>query len=339
MAALGALALASGASLGALEARVVAGDDRALVLPPAGAIFEPYQNAGYRLTLGEGGAARIEVDLAPLASDAPFDLPPASAAAPGPVARLARALAAGATRRYEVVSRVLSWISANVRYDLDREADQRPESVLARRSAYCTGLARLATSMLAELGIEAREVPGYVAESAAEGPPVGFHRWIEVRYPDRGWVFSDPMATLHFVPATYLRLADDRLEDAPGAGRLLERRSRIDEVDLRPDPTGAGPRMQVRPNDGVRHAAALALRLEPAIDGEASLDGAGVRRRLSLPDGRGTFLGLEPGVYELRIEAEGRVAAHKRLTFRDRVLAELAVPVGAADRGEGGSRR
>ena len=76
-AALCALALASGASLGALEARVVAGDDWALVLPPAGAIFEPYENAGYRLTLGEAGAARIEVDLAPLASDAPFELPPA----------------------------------------------------------------------------------------------------------------------------------------------------------------------------------------------------------------------------------------------------------------------
>lgn len=264
MAAACALALASGASLGALEARVVAGDDRALVLPPAGAIFEPYENSGYRLTLGEAGAARVEVDLAPLASQTPFELPLVSADASEPVRRLARALAAGASRRYEVVSRVLSWISSNVRYDLDREADQRPEAVLERRTAYCTGLARLATGMLGELGIDAREVPGYVAESSGEGPPVGFHRWIEVHYPDRGWVFSDPMASLHFVPATYLRLADDRLEDAPGAGRLLERRRRIDEVDLRPDLTGAGPRVQVRSNDGVRHAAALALRLEPA---------------------------------------------------------------------------
>jgi hypothetical protein len=52
-----------------------------------------------------------------------------------------------------------------------------------------------------------------------------------------------------------------------------------------------------------------------------------VRRSLELPDGRGVFLGLEPGRYELRIEAAGRLAAWKQLTFRNRVLAELEVPV------------
>ena len=43
--------------------------------------------------------------------------------------------------------------------------------------------------------------------------------------------------------------------------------------------------------------------------------------------GRGVFLGLEPGRYELRIEAAGRLAARKQLTFRNRVLAELEVPI------------
>ena len=64
-------------TLGAVEARVVAGDDRARILPPAGAVIEPYANAGYRLTLGEAGAAVVEIDLAPLASATPFELPPA----------------------------------------------------------------------------------------------------------------------------------------------------------------------------------------------------------------------------------------------------------------------
>ena len=133
------------------------------------------------------------------------------------------------------------------------------------------------------------------------------------------------MATLHFVPATYLRLAEDRLEDSPGSGRLVERTQRISEIDLIPDPTPGGKLLQVRPNDAARHAAALTLRLAPAIAAEATLEGGGARRRLSLPEGHGVFLGLEPGIYELTVEAGGRRTAHKKLTFRDRVLAELEV--------------
>ena len=306
-------------------ARVVDGSDRAVVVPPAGAAVSAYENDGYRLRVTPDGRAVIEVSLAPVASRAPFSLPRRQAGA-GAVARVARAVAAGAHGRYEAVERLLSWVAANVAYDLDRGADQSPERVLARRTAYCTGVARLAVALLDAVGIEAREVPGYVFAAVPGGPPAGFHRWVEVRFPDRGWVFSDPLTSHHFVAATYLRLADDRLDEGPAPGRLVAREQAVREIDELPGGAGSAP-LRVRPNDERRRAAALALRLEPAVAAAATLEGEGVRRWLDLPAGRGVFLGLEPGRYELRIEAAGRLAARKQLTFRNRVLAELEVPI------------
>jgi len=321
----------------AREARVVSGTDLTTLVAPTAAQVAGYSNQGYRLTVNDDGTASVEVDLAPLASHQPFD-PDAARQGSDPVSRLARALTAGALTRYEATSKVLGWISAHVAYRLDRSADQSAESVLERRTAFCTGYARLAVALLEASGIEAREVPGYVVEAVPGGPPVGFHRWIEVRFEDRGWVYSDPMVSHHFVPATYLRLASEELNGSPGRGQLLDRRDRIRDVDLFASPYPTLAPLRVRPNDDSRRAAALAVRLERAVDGRAILDGGGLRRQLRLAEGEATFLGLEPGQYDLRIEAAGRLTAHKRLTFRNRVLAELEIPVDATEIAHGRNR-
>jgi len=151
------LALAAAGPLAAETGRSVAGTDRARVLPPAGAVVEPYRNAGYELRFAEGGV-EVSVDLAPLASPEPFSAP--AVARRGLIAVLARRTAAGASTRYEAVTRVLSWIREHVRYELDRDQPQDPEAVLERGSAYCTGIAKLAVAM--------RSV-GFVSKLFAEG--------------------------------------------------------------------------------------------------------------------------------------------------------------------------
>ncbi len=332
-----ALALAGLApALPAVETRVVAGGDQATIAVPAGAVVLPYENEGYRLLANTDGTVSVEVDYSPIESREPFAL--GSASGTGPAETLARALVAGAHDRYEASSRLLAWVASSLTYELDRGADQGPEAVLERRTAFCTGYARLAVALLSAVGIEAREVPGYVVAAEAGGPPAGFHRWIEIRFPDRGWVFSDPMANLHFVPATYVRLADDGLAEPPGSGRLIDRLERSEEVDLLSSSLPAWRVLRIRPNAQQRRSAALAVRTDPAVAAEAYLEGKGTRKHLLLPNGRGIFLGLEPGEYELRVEAGGQLAAWKKVTFRNRVLAQIEVPVGA-DRGEGESRR
>lgn len=314
--------LAIGAAVGAadLPGRAVAGAERTRWVPPAGAIVQPYENSGYAVRF-RGGAVEVEVDLAPLVSSAPYREPAGRAV--DAAGRIARFAAAGATTEYEAAGRVLAWIRRSIRYDLDRGAPQSPDEVLGRRSGYCTGVARLGVAMLRALGLDAREVPGYVIGLPPGGTGEGFHRWVELRLSDRGWVFSDPLATHHFVPATYLRLANERLEEAPGAARLLSHHGSIDEIDLAP---GAPPGVLVRPNDARRHAAALVVRLASDGPAVAELSDERERRTVGIEDGEARFLGLETGRYELRVVADGRLTAWKRLVFREPVLAELVLP-------------
>jgi hypothetical protein len=312
--------------------RVAAGVDVARLVPPAGAVVEPYENAGYALRF-VSGAVEIAVDLAPLESRTPFAPPPGQPA--GRLERIAREASAGATTRFGAVAGVLGWVSRNIRYELARDRSQEPGDVLARGSGYCTGLARLSVALLDALGIEAREVPGYRYQGKGAEAQHGFHRWIEVHYPDRGWVFSDPVASHQFVPATYLRLAAERLEVEPGTGALLERRDGVRDVDLAP---WLPAQVRVRPNGSERGSAALVVRMPDGQDGEAWLAGNGVSRSARFEQGELRFLGLAPGRYELEVTAQGRLAARKRLLFRAPVLGEVTITAGSEPAAGGGMR-
>lgn len=198
---------------------------RAAILPPPGAAVLPYANDGYRLEISPDGDVLVEVTLEPIGSAALFDSLPDPAL--GAVERVAAVVASGAVTRYEAVSRVLGWISREIRYELDRGRPQDPASVLLRRSAHCTGVARLAVALLGTLSIEAREVAGFVAGEPSGGE---YHRWIEVFYPDRGWVFSDPLRYHHFVPPTYVRFASELVAPEGAASGLLLAREGEEEA-------------------------------------------------------------------------------------------------------------
>lgn len=315
------LPLAAPATAGA-QAVALDGSDSVRLELPAAARVESYDNAGYRLRVS-GGVATVEVSLAPLRSHQPFSLP--TARPRGPVAVLARAVAAGATTRYQAVTQVLHWVARNIAYDLDRAAAQDAEAVLSRRRGYCTGVAHLTVALLEALDIPARDVPGFVAASDDPKLPAGFHRWVEVRYDDVGWVFSDPLLAMHYVPATYVRLASEELRGGatPLPGRLLDRDDHRLAVDLLAE---APPRVTVRRNDVARRSAALRVSVSGAAPGRAVLEGGGTRRTRPLHQGESTFVGLEPGSYLLRVEVEGSNPTLKRVILRDRVWGSVHLP-------------
>lgn len=328
-----ALTWASGAGA---ATHLVEGSDRATMLVPAGVQVESYSNAGYRM-LVEDSVAQVEVDLAPLASRQEFD-ERQLATAKSPESRLARAVAAGSKTRYEAVSRILGWIAANIRYELDRSLAQDARAVLERRSAYCTGTARLAVALLEQLGIPAREIAGYVVEEIPGGQGAGFHRWIEVYYDDRGWVFSDPLASQNFVAATYLRLASSVVErELPGPALLLSREREVDQVDL----VASTPASLVlaRGNGNARRTAALRVTARGYSGAEAALIGPGDRRRVeSVREGTALFLGLVPATYELQIRERGRVEVTRQITIHGPVLADLEIAEFSGAGGSGGGR-
>jgi transglutaminase-like putative cysteine protease len=86
---------------------------------------------------------------------------------------------------------------------------QDPAAVFASGRAYCVGFAELAVDLLRRAGIPARTVQGILrTDPGADGyeAAIGgaYHRWIEVYYPDRGYVFSDPCSSVNGVDARYL---------------------------------------------------------------------------------------------------------------------------------------
>lgn len=301
----------------------VEGVDRARSLAPAGAHVIPYSNAGYRLEL-VGGEVRVEVDASPLISSTRFQLERPDDGVDDTVARLARGVTAGAETHYEATSRILGWVARHIDYNLDRQEDQGAAAVLERRSGYCTGIARLTVSLMDAVGIEAREVAGYVVGGSETGPR-GYHRWIEVFLPDRGWVFSDPLSTHHYVPATYIRLGSELLVPEQGLdGLLLERQDEVDTVDVFPL---AAPGVTARRNSERQLAASLRVRLEDQSHGVAVLTGRSARWTRALVDGGATFVGLDPGRYELRLLLPGHGVLERRVELPGRIRKTLSFPV------------
>lgn len=179
-------------------------------------LFDQYDNDGYSLTVrteADGTLSlSVRVSDGPLDSAAPFPagrrIEPAPIAAPDRDA-YARSLTSGSRTQQEAVRRILLGLAGEIRYDGDRLRLQDPSAVFASRRAYCVGFSELAVDLLRRVGISARTVQGVLHsepgvdryESRIGGV---FHRWIEVYYPDRGYVFSDPMRSVNGVDARYI---------------------------------------------------------------------------------------------------------------------------------------
>jgi len=179
-------------------------------------LFDQYDNDGYTLEVrtAADGSARLEVRVSdgPLESAAPFPTRGRRDASILPAPErdsFAGSLAAGSGTEQEAVLRILRGIAAEVRYDPDRLRLQDPAAVFASRRAYCVGFAELAVDLLRRAGIFARTVQGVLRTDPGADryeASIGgvYHRWIEVFYPDRGYVFSDPMRSVNGVDASYI---------------------------------------------------------------------------------------------------------------------------------------
>jgi transglutaminase-like putative cysteine protease len=211
-------------------------------------LFEQYDNDGYALEVAAGPDGSLDlvvrVSDAPLTSAAPFPTGAAPdrslPAAPDRDAFAAQA-AAGSRTQVEAVRRVLLALASEVQYDPDHARRQDPQAVFASRKAYCVGFAELAVDLLRRAGITARTVQGVLrtgTENAAYEAAIGgaYHRWIEVFYPDRGFVFSDPERSINGVDARYIPFG------ARALARPKELEIRLTGIsgDLNYDPIKAG---------------------------------------------------------------------------------------------------
>lgn len=142
----------------------------------------------------------------------------------------AEALAEGLIDQIEVVNATISWINQNIEWKCSREwlnpeecekygfryvengfyTPINPEIVGARwtikyRIGVCSDFANLAIALLRAQGIPARFTIGLVAypDSPRLEETDGSHAWIEVYYPETGWVDYDPIKIDHLPGLPY----------------------------------------------------------------------------------------------------------------------------------------
>lgn len=322
------------APLTAQQGVAIRGKDVVVLEPPPGVSVQAYSNLGYRLTK-EDGRVRIEVTTEPIGSEASFRLPAESRDEPASVNALARRLTASETTVYGAASRILDWVARNIGYRLDRSLAQDPDTVLTRRTGYCTGIARLTVSLLQAVGIEAREVPGYVVASPEDPTAIsGYHRWVEILYPDRGWAFSDPIASHHYVPATYLRLASEQLDPlwAGSEARIVLRTRDLIPIDVYPSRTG----ITARRNDDIQFAGALLVNTPAGEEGMHVVVSHGdLRQSCSPRNERCVFVGLPAGRFKIVMSSsdEQLYSGTVRVNLRQRVRIRIPeIRAGAGSR-------
>jgi len=109
-------------------------------------------------------------------------------------------LTADADSPYETASRIESWLEANKSYSLNASRpgeDAAAEFVFEMEAGYCEYFATSMTAMLRSQGVPARYVVGYstgqrVGTNTYEVRGMNAHAWVEVYFPDVGWVRFDP---------------------------------------------------------------------------------------------------------------------------------------------------
>ncbi|UPV99711.1 transglutaminaseTgpA domain-containing protein [Halorussus gelatinilyticus] len=110
-------------------------------------------------------------------------------------------LTAGSTSAYEEARRIESWLEANKNYSLNVSQpageDVASQFVFDMERGYCEYFATAMTVMLRSQDIPARYVVGYstgqsVGENTYEVRGMNAHAWVEVYFPEVGWVRFDP---------------------------------------------------------------------------------------------------------------------------------------------------
>ncbi len=192
-----------------------------------------YQNNGFRQTvMTEGKVQRIEVtsDFSPLQSRVPFPVAPARYPAQLRLAPLPGSeglqLAGNAQTMYEAALKILAAVKNRLAYDAAGSPELAPALKSGRGN--CVALATLALQWLREAGLAARGVTGVFlprSQDRLELKGAALHRFIEIYFPDRGWVFTDPARTFGAVTGEYIYLGPAG-EDYNGyAGAAISRRS------------------------------------------------------------------------------------------------------------------
>lgn len=153
--------------------------------------------------------------------------------------RFVRTLAGGKRQEQQVVEAVVNWVASHVRYAYGTAAPAADASSIFRTHvATCTGYTDLTVGMLRSLGIPTQVVIGLIAgkpidlRGAGAGERFGWgvgsstgelHAWLNVYFPDVGWVPVDPQLEKFFIDTRHVAFESNLDTGTPGIGTFSVR--------------------------------------------------------------------------------------------------------------------
>jgi transglutaminase-like putative cysteine protease len=122
-------------------------------------------------------------------------------------------IASGKDDLFQVSQDVAIWVTNNIKYDLTTitaDANQKASWVLTNRQGVCDELSVLYISMMRSIGVPARFASGIsYTNSNLFSEPWNPHAWVEVYFPDHGWVpFDLTYKQFGYVDASHVKFKD-----------------------------------------------------------------------------------------------------------------------------------
>ncbi len=109
-----------------------------------------------------------------------------------------------------LVSNLAVWINENIEYDWNYVSEVEKASwVLQNKKGTCDEFSTLLIAFCRELGIPAKYIYGMAYADIPQFEGYGQHAWVEVYFPDYGWVPFDPSyMQLGYVDSSHIKLKD-----------------------------------------------------------------------------------------------------------------------------------
>lgn len=179
------------------------------------------------------------------------------------ISSMARQLTKGAKSEYEAVMAVTNWVADNIKYTFN-PPQYDAAYTLTTRSGNCQNFAHLSIALLRSVGIPARIVGGITLKdpwkvpidarnSIVQSMGQGGHAWLEVWFPDLGWLPYDPQQSKQFTSTRHIKqshgIDSKDINDTwrggpylPAYSELIQGRFTADTVNLRMKQFDAAPR-------------------------------------------------------------------------------------------------
>ncbi|MEI6306841.1 MAG: transglutaminase-like domain-containing protein, partial [Deltaproteobacteria bacterium] len=206
------------------------------------------------------------------------------------IAELARRLTTGAKNEYEAVTAITNHVADSIKYTFN-PPQYDALYTLQTKSGNCQNFAHLSIALLRNIGIPARIVGGITLKDSWKVPidaknsivqsmGQGGHAWMEIYFPDLGWLPYDPQQSRQFTSTRHIKQThgldsrdiNDTWRGAPYLPRyseLIEGTFKADDIKLKVKNTIKDPRPYIISN--LMAGKVVSVVEQAAVDDSAAL--------------------------------------------------------------------